>query len=207
MGSRGSNFLIPHSPLPTPHSPLRRGGEMKFVINLAWREMRASWRRLLFFFICIAIGVGSIVALRSLVQNVKAALGHEARSLLAADVQASSGSPWNAETQAALERYYKSPLVEAHTETIETATMLSPTENESAPPKMVELKAVQPQYPFYGEIVLDGGAKYSHSLVKGRGALVKQSLITALDLKIGDRVRIGELDFTIRGVVESEPGG
>ena len=70
---------------------------MRFVINLAWREMRASWRRLLFFFICIAIGVCSIVALRSLVQNVKAALGHEARSLLTADVQASSGSPWNAE--------------------------------------------------------------------------------------------------------------
>ena len=139
-------------------------------------------------------------------QNVKAALGHEARSLLTADVQASSGSPWNAEIRATLERYYKSPMVEAHTETIETATMLSSVEDMSAPPKMVELKAVQPQFPFYGEIVLDGGAKYSHDLVKGRGALVKQSLMTALDLKIGDRVKIGDLDFAIRGVIESEPG-
>src|SRR5262245_27313556 len=180
---------------------------MKFVVNLAWRELRASWRRLLFFFICIAIGVGSIVALRSLVQNVKAALGHEARSLLTADVQASSGSPWNAEIKATLERYYKSPLVEAHTETIETATMLRSVENENAPPKMVELKAVQPQFPLYGEVVLAGGAKYSHSLVKGGGALVRQSLMSVLDLKVGDRVRIGDLDFAIRGVIESEPGG
>jgi putative ABC transport system permease protein len=177
------------------------------VINLAWREMRASWRRLLFFFICIAIGVGSIVALRSLVQNVKASLGRESRSLLTADVQASSGSPWNAEIQATFERYYKSPLVEAHTETLETATMLRSVNNESAPPKMVELKAVQLQFPFYGEIVLAGGAKYSHGLLKDRGALVKQSLMAALDLKIGDLVRIGDLDFTIRGVIESEPGG
>src|SRR5262249_16064725 len=144
------------------------GVAVRFVINLAWREMRASWRRLLFFFICIAIGVGSIVALRSLVQNVKSALGRESRSLLTADVQASSGSPWNAEIKATFERYYKSPMLEDHTETIETATMLSSVKNESAPPKMVELKAVQPQYPFYGEIVLDGGAKYSHGLVKGR---------------------------------------
>ena len=45
-------------------------------------------------------------------------------SLLTADVQASSGSPWNEETKAVLERHYNSPLVEAHTETIETATML-----------------------------------------------------------------------------------
>jgi len=179
---------------------------MKFVINLAWREMRASWHRLLFFFICIAIGVGSIVALRSLVQNVKAALGHEARSLLTADVQASSGSPWNVETKATLERYYKSPMVEAHTETLETATMLRSVENVNTPPKMVELKGVQSGFPFYGEMVLAGGAKYSHDLMKDRGALVKQSLMTALDLKIGDQVRIGDRNFTVRGVVESEPG-
>jgi putative ABC transport system permease protein len=179
---------------------------VKFVVNLAWREMRASWRRLLFFFICIAIGVGSIVALRSLVQNVKAAVGRESRSLLTADVQASSGSAWNAEIRVTLERYYKSPLVDAHTETFETATMLRSISDESAPPKMVELKAVQNQFPFYGEIVLAGGAKYSHDLIKGRGAVVKESLMGALNMKIGDLVRIGDLDFTIRGVLESEPG-
>lgn len=179
---------------------------MKFVIKLAWREMRASWRRLLFFFICIAIGVGSIVALRSLVQNVKAAIGRESRSLLTADVQASSGSPWNAEIKATFERYYKSPLVEAHTETLETATMLRSLSDTNTPPKMVELKAVQPQFPFYGEMVLADGLKYSHDLLKNRGALVKQNLMTALNLKIGDQIRIGEADFTVRGVVESEPG-
>ncbi|MBO0860677.1 MAG: ABC transporter permease [Chloracidobacterium sp.] len=180
---------------------------MRFAVNLAWREMRASWRRLLFFFICIAIGVGSIVALRSLVQNVKAAVGRESRSLLTADVQATSGSPWNAETRATLERYYKSPLVEAHTETFETATMLSSIKDDIAPPKMVELKAVQSKFPFYGDIVLAGGAKYSHALIKNRGALIKESLMATLDLKIGDLVKIGDLDFTIRGVLESEPGG
>src|SRR5215475_3621651 len=190
-----------------PPSRSGQGDKMRFVVNLAWREMRASWRRLLFFFICIAIGVGSIVALRSLVQNVKAAVGRESRSLLTADVQASSGSPWNAETRVTFERYYKSPLVEAHTETFETATMLSSIKDETAPPKMVELKAVQSPYPFYGEIVLIGGAKYSHALIKGRGALVKESLMATLDLKIGDLVKIGDLDFRIRGVIESEPGG
>jgi putative ABC transport system permease protein len=179
---------------------------VKFVVNLAWREMRSSWRRLLFFFICIAIGVGSIVALRSLVQNVKAAVGRESRSLLTADVQASCGAGWNAETRVVMERYYKSPLVEAHTETFETSTMLSLVGYAISPPKMVELKAVQSQFPFYGEIVLAGGAKYSHSLIKNRGALVKEGLMTSLDMQVGDLVRIGDLEFTIRGVLESEPG-
>ena len=35
---------------------------MRFVLRMAWREVRASWRRLLFFFLCVAIGVaGAIV--------------------------------------------------------------------------------------------------------------------------------------------------
>ena len=35
---------------------------MRFVLRMVSRELRASWRRLLFFFICVAIGVGAIVA-------------------------------------------------------------------------------------------------------------------------------------------------
>jgi len=37
---------------------------MKFVVLMALREIRSSWRRLLFFFVCVAIGVGAIVMLR-----------------------------------------------------------------------------------------------------------------------------------------------
>ena len=32
-------------------------GAMTFVLRMIVREMRASWRRLLFFFLCIAVGV------------------------------------------------------------------------------------------------------------------------------------------------------
>jgi predicted lysophospholipase L1 biosynthesis ABC-type transport system permease subunit len=41
---------------------------------MAVREIRASWRRLLLFFLSIAIGVAAIVALRSIVQNVRGGL-------------------------------------------------------------------------------------------------------------------------------------
>ncbi len=179
---------------------------MKFIINLAWREMRASWHRLAFFFICIAIGVGSIVSLRSVVQNIKVSVGRESRSLLTADVQVSTNNPWNAEARSVLERYYGSPLVEDHTEALETSTMVRSAADQAAPPKMVELKAVEPKFPFYGEMVLSDGLRYSHDLLKDRGVLVKQNLLATLNLKIGDRIKIGDLDFTIRGVIEREPG-
>jgi putative ABC transport system permease protein len=68
---------------------------MIFIVRMAMREVRASWRRLLFFFICIAVGVGSIVALRSLIQSVRVALAGEARTLLGADVLLASNRAWS----------------------------------------------------------------------------------------------------------------
>ena len=67
---------------------------MRFVISMAVRETRASWKRLLFFFICIAIGVAAIVALRSVIQNVRDVFTQEARGLIAADVTISTRREW-----------------------------------------------------------------------------------------------------------------
>ena len=66
---------------------------MRFVAAMAVREMRASWRRLLFFFLCIALGVGAIVTLRSVIQSVRQVFAGEARALLGADLVVSSSRP------------------------------------------------------------------------------------------------------------------
>ena len=58
---------------------------MTFVMRMLARELRSSWQRLLFFFVCVAIGVGAIVALRSVIQSVRVGLMSEARSIIASD--------------------------------------------------------------------------------------------------------------------------
>ena len=173
---------------------------------MAARELRSSWRRLLFFFICVAVGVGAIVALRSIVQSVRAGLTREARTLLTADVvvQTNRGvgrgdttADWNSSSpiRAILER----------TEALETATMVRP-DSSAAVARMVELRAVQANFPFYGKIVLQDGVPYSHDLLKNRGALVRPDLLTQFNQKVGDRLMIGGQPFTIRGVISKEPG-
>src|SRR5438105_12969523 len=84
--------------------------------------------------------------------------------------------------------------------------MLRSNTDPIANPKMVELKGVQPQFPLYGEMQLADGLRYDHALLKDRGVLVRTSLLTQLNLKVGDQVKIGQLTFTIRGVIEKEPG-
>src|SRR4029079_8116979 len=71
---------------------------MRFILLTAFRETRSAWKRLVFFFVCIAIGVGAIVALRSVIQNVRQVLSTEARTLIASDILITSDRPWRAGT-------------------------------------------------------------------------------------------------------------
>src|ERR671926_1113418 len=116
---------------------------MSFIFKLARRELRASWKRLLFFFLCIGVGVGSIVALRSLVQNLNRAVAGEARALMTADVQAETTREWPPDALAKINSVARPPLVEARTETVEAATMLRPADERSEGALMVELKGVE----------------------------------------------------------------
>ena len=180
---------------------------MRFILSMARREIRASWRRLLFFFLCIGIGVGSIVALRSTIQNVNRSVAGQARSLLTADVQVDSTRPWNPESLAAIERISRPPFVESRTETIESNTMVRPADAAREGALMVELKGVESAFPLYGDFILRGGEKFRYELLRENGAVVAPLLLERLNLNVGDAIKIGESTFEIRGVIEREPGG
>ena len=178
---------------------------MTFVLRMVGRELRASWRRLIFFFACIAIGVGAIVALRSVVQSARAVIGQEARGMLAGDVSIRSTRSWTPDVQATIARRLREFHVTGRTESIETPTMARPAAGGDVA-KVVELRAVQAAFPFYGTLTLEGGRPYAFALLAHHGALVGPELLTELGLHAGDAIMIGRAAFTIRGVIAQEPG-
>jgi len=180
---------------------------MMFVLRMAVRETRASWRRLLFFFVCIAVGVAAIVALRSVIQSVRGVVNSEARALVGADVVISTTRDWPDTARQKIERHLADAGAFARTETTETPTMVRPADPATRIAKVAELRAVQTAYPLYGTILLQGGQIYSHSLLERHGALVRPELLSALQLKVGDQIAVGQTMFTIRGVIAREPGG
>jgi putative ABC transport system permease protein len=180
---------------------------MMFVLRMAARETRASWQRLLFFFICLAIGVGAIVTLRSVIQSVRGVVAGEARALIAGDIVISTGRGFSDQDRAELaRRLVPGTGVAAATEATETATMVRPGDASKVAARMVELRGVEPAFPLYGRVRLRGGAPYSHALLANHGALVRPELLTQLDLAVGDTLLIGGQTYTIRGVLDAEPG-
>ena len=180
---------------------------MQFIFNLFIREIRSSWRRLLFFFLCIAIGVGSIVGLRSLIQNLSQAVGGDARALLTADFEISTSNTFSPEEISRIEAVInQSNIVEARNETITTNAMTRPASAEQEGSTFIELKGIEPPFPLVGNFVMSDGKPFDFKLLENRGAVVAPILLEKLNLKIGDKIRIGEADFEIRATFDEEPG-
>lgn len=181
---------------------------MTFILNLFSREIRSSWRRLIFFFLCIAIGVGSVVALRSLIQNLGKAVTGDARALMTADVEVSTTNPFAPAEIAKIEEVIaKYPIVEARNEAITTATMARPADLTREGLLFTELKGIERPFPLVGNFTLSDGTPFDFTHLENNGAVVAPLFLEQLNLKVGDKFRVGETDFTVRGVFDEEPGG
>lgn len=181
---------------------------MRFIFNLTKREIRSSWRRLLFFFLCIALGVGSVVALRSLIKNVTGAVGTDARALMTADIEISSTSDFSPADLAKIEEVIaRFGIVEERNEVITSSSMARPADPANEAVRLVELKGIEPPFPLVGDFVLAGGQAFDFELLENGGAVVAKILLEDLNISIGEKIRIGEREFQVRAVFDEEPGG
>ncbi len=181
---------------------------MNFIFNLTFREIRSSWRRLLFFFLCIAIGVGSVVALRSLIQNLSQAVGGDTRALMTADFEISSTNDFSpTDIQKIEEIIGKSTIIEARNEAITSAAMTRPIDDSSETLSFVELKGIEPPFPLVGKFTVSDGKAFDFKLLENNGAVVSPLLLDDLKVKVGDKIKIGDGIFEIRETFQEEPGG
>ncbi len=181
---------------------------MRFILNLTRREIRSAWRRLLFFFLCIAVGVGSVVALRSMIQNLNKVVGNDARALMTADVEITSTNDFSPSEIAAIEAVVsRFPTIEARTEVMTTAVMARPTDPSNLALEFVELKGVTSGFPLLGDFRLSDDSPFSMDLLENDGAVIGRVLLEELKIGVGEKLKIGNRQFTVRSTFEEEPGG
>src|SRR3954466_1996574 len=78
---------------------------MTFVLKMAWRDSRASRRRLVLFSFSVVLGIAALVAIGSLGANLERGIDDQAKGLLGADLIITGRSPMS---EAA--RQYVTPL-------------------------------------------------------------------------------------------------
>lgn len=165
------------------------------------RESRGERRRLLFFAACLGIGVGAVVAVAGLAASLDGAIRSEARPLLAADLVISSSRPMTPQLLRAIDAL---PDIE-RAELREMPTLVAALGPEGpGRSRLVELKAVDGAYPFYGKLELEPAQPLT-SLLAEDAVLVGPELLPMLEAKVGDTLKIGTGAFHIAGLVRSEP--
>jgi putative ABC transport system permease protein len=169
----------------------------RFVLRLAWRETRGAWRHFGYFFACITLGVGALVGVGSFADSLEQTVARSAKALTGGDVEIRSAQPLP--TDAA-------PVVEprAGVEVTRVRELVAMAQSGPERTQLVELKAVERGYPFYGALVTDPPRPLATLIGDGR-ALVHDSLLVRMGLSVGDRFRVGQAELTVSGVIVREP--
>jgi putative ABC transport system permease protein len=169
-----------------------------FSYRMAWRETRASWRHFVFFFVSISLGVAALIAVSLFAVNFETAIQREGRALMAADAELRARRPLNPEGLAVLESLRSRGIQQVHLS--ELVAMVAAGKST----QLVELKAVERGYPFYGRLRAEPEGSLS-TVFAGPNALAEEGLMIRLALDVGDTIKLGQTVFRISGVLKKEP--
>jgi putative ABC transport system permease protein len=114
------------------------------------------------------------------------------------DVEIRSTQPLSAEARAVVSELTRSGV---DVLPVQELVAMSAAHEKS---QIVELKTVARGYPFYGDLVTEPAAPLGTLVGNGR-ALVHPSLLQRLGASVGDRMKIGDAEFVISGVIRQEP--
>ena len=199
---------------------------MPFVMRMAWRETRAAWRHFLYFFFCIALGVGTLVGVGLFAADVEGTVAREARGLMGGDLEIRLTRPISTDGHDIV-RSLKSRAIDViHVSELVAMASRPGRETSPSPPsyavstQLIELKAVEPSYPFYGTLKTDPPHTVSQLIARQPGAcrvtdraektdcygaIVQDSLLIKMGLQVGDHLKIGQAVLTITGTLKHEP--
>lgn len=175
----------------------------RFSLAMAWRESRFSRRRLAFSATAIALGVAALVAINSFRVGVTAGIRAQARALLGADLELSSRQRFAPPVETLLDSLTRVDVPTARVTSFPSMAFIPRT----GLTRLVETRAVQGGYPFYGAIETRPAGRWA-ALQSGeqRDALVDEAVLIQLDARVGDTLALGEGRFVIAGVVHNVPG-
>jgi putative ABC transport system permease protein len=186
----------------------------QFMLKMAWRETRAAWRHFLYFLICIAIGVGALTGVSLFGTQVEQTVTKEARSLLGGDLEIRLSWQVSPAGQAVLDSLNDRGVASTHISELVAMAAKAESSTTGQPTQIIELKAVEPQYPLYGSLRLEPDVGLAELLRRQTGncperlcfgVVVQESLLIRMGLAVGDRLKIGQGQFVITGVVRTEP--
>ncbi|MBQ4916309.1 ABC transporter permease [Maribacter sp. MMG018] len=165
---------------------------------MAWRDGKASGKRLLLFMASIVLGIAAVVSIQSFSENLKDNIGNQSKALMGADFLIDSNEPANERVLSIMDSLGGADAME-----VKFASMAAFSKTGAT--KLVQVRGVEGDFPFYGELETeptDAAVRYQAE----SGALVDATVMLQFNLEVGDSVKLGNKTFPIIGSLITAPG-
>lgn len=172
---------------------------MRFLFDLAWRDLRTTGRSLWVFCACLTLGVTLVSACSGLYQLINISLLSDTRILMGGDLRVDASKPL---PQYAIDWINDNAKVSLVTE---VDTMLG---TDSGDFSRVELQSMDEAYPLYGKLELAPARQLSDITGFAEdhwGVGIDPVLADRLGIGLGDNVYIGSLVMKVRALVLKQP--
>ena len=149
----------------------------------------------------ISLGVAALVAIDSFSANIIQSVKDQSRAIMGGDVSFNSNKPFPPATDSLFDSLAQRGIPLARVTTFPSMAVVPRT----AGTRFVQVRGVTDNYPFYGEIVTEPAGRWP-LLQHGSNAIVDPSLLTSLNAKVGDTLKLNFGTFTIIASIKDIPG-
>ncbi len=169
--------------------------------NFIRRQLTTAPQQSIIFILCVALAIVTLVGLNSFGSSINRTLLGDAQALLAADAVIDSSYPFSKPVTEMLSDLKTRGEIDYTQITGLFTVVRLPSEDNSL---LVDLKAVESAYPFYGQAVL-ASSRPLHDVLQPGTLIVEQLVLDRLGLAVGDALLVGDATLTIGDVLVSEP--
>jgi putative ABC transport system permease protein len=148
----------------------------------------------------ISLGVAALVAIDSFSANIVQSVKDQSRALMGGDISFNSSKPFPPAVDSLFDSLSHHGISFARVTTFPSMAVVP----RSAGTRFSQVRGVTPNYPFYGNIVTEPAGKWS-ALQQGANAIVDPALLTSLNARVGDTLKLGFGTFTIIASIRDVP--
>ena len=179
---------------------------LRLSLKMTGRDWRAGQLR--FLLVALIVAVAALSAVGFFVDRLRTGLNRDAHQLLGADLVISADQPVNAAWRGEAER--RGLLL---ADTVTFPSMAQAGAGEQSLSQLASIKAVSAGYPLRGRLkittstseALDAVGKPTGQVPAPGTLWVDAAILSALNAKLGDTLKLGDKSFTVTQLIASEP--
>ena len=179
---------------------LNNPSQLSLILKYALIDLSRNYQKIFSIILTLFISLFILSAIFTIEDSLKKELNDNAKALLGGDLEIDyNRNPGNLNLVNQVKEFA------TVSQMIEFSTMLSTTGREINKSLFTRIKTVDKKYPLYGNIVYEPVGAYERMQKEPYSILINESLSKTLNIKINEKVKVQDQNFTVIGIIRSVP--